>query len=467
MNLLKTTAFTLALRFAGLFIIISLVSLTSMYYFTMTEIARQTDSELTHEVGELEAQFYQEGEISLRDLIERRDIYGKHLHHFYAVESKDQTFSGGSKELLLKVNESVIRPNHISFFSSDTTIYDEYGDEILRIAATRLDNGSIVIVGQEQRTLVELRHNTFWAIFIAVVLTFLISIVGGYFVGKYALRVVNQIDRGLAQAINNDFNSLLQMPKEHNEFYALSEKLNLMLVRIHELISSIRHVSDNVAHELRSPLTRMRNRLEVTLLQSRDTEEYRTAMQQAIEDCTDLLQTFNSLLSIARAESGVRKDDWSVLDLATLLDEIAELYTVVAEDAGHELLWQRPDMNYPVTGNRQLLAQMFSNVLENAIKYTPAGETVEVKLEQQRNIFKVSICDSGEGIPEAHRKRVLERFQRLQNHEHISGSGLGLSLVKAVAGLHKAELRLEDNNPGLCVELLFPPASTDNPVSLS
>lgn len=456
MNLFKTTAFKLAVLFAVVFILIAVSALTSMYYYTVGEIAQQTERELLHEIGELEAQYYQEGRTSLVDLIKRRDVYGKHLHHFYALTHSDSSLDVGNLALFdlsdLRDNDT----NDVLFQTSDTTIYGQKVRDILRIATSRLEDGSIIIVGQDQQSLVELRESTFSAMLIVVSITTVLSLLSGFFMGQYVLRNISRINEGLSASFNNDFNLLLPVPKEHNEFFTLTEKLNHMLIRIRDLISSIRQVSDNIAHELRSPLTRMRSRLEVTLLQSRTSAEYQEAMEQAIEDCNDLLTTFNALLSIARAESGIDKEGWSTINLYEIADELYELYSVVAEDAGHQLQFTNSGNYFKVSGNRQLLAQALSNILENAIKYTPVPGNIHLDINAEDTMITISLCDNGPGIPVEDRQRVLERFQRLNRDTRSSGSGLGLHLVQAVAKLHHAELSFKENHPGLCVILKFP-----------
>ena len=233
-----------------------------------------------------------------------------------------------------------------------------------------------------------------------------------------------------------------------------------MLNRIEDLMKSMQQVTNNVAHDLRSPLTRLRNRLEVTLLEERDPESYRKEMQGAIGDADSLIHTFNAMLSIARLEAGIDGQQWTDTPIGELLGELAELYDAVAEDAGMEFTADIAD-NPIYYCNRHLIGQAVTNLLDNAIKYTAERGKVSIELKAQDDSFEIVVRDNGPGIPVADRERVFERFVRLENERNSPGNGLGLSLVQAVLRIHRASLKLEDNNPGLVVRLCFSTRESD------
>jgi len=214
-------------------------------------------------------------------------------------------------------------------------------------------------------------------------------------------------------------------------------------------------VRNTVPPNLRTPLNRLRSRLEVTLMKPQGDQEYREALEQAISDADGLISTFNALLLITRAESGVLRENFAPTDLSAIVRDMSELYEPVAEAKNIAF---RAISGPPVTchGDRSLISQALGNMIDNAIKYTPSGGAVSVWVQREAGTATLKVRDNGPGIPEADRARVLQRFVRLEASRHTPGSGLGLSLVAAVAQLHEGELQLDDAGPGLIASLRLP-----------
>ena len=228
-----------------------------------------------------------------------------------------------------------------------------------------------------------------------------------------------------------------------------------MIDEIENLMSGIRHVSDNIAHDLRTPLTRLRNRLEQLQISFEHNNPYQQQIEQAIGDADQLLSTFAALLRIARIEAGGHIANISTVNLTTLATDAAELYEALAEEKKLQFMVEASTV-IMVDGDRDLLFQALINLLDNAIKYTPAHGTVSVCLNRVGSKADITVSDTGMGIDAAERDKVGQRFYRLQHSRNTPGSGLGLSLVKAVAKLHHARLQLDDNGPGLKATLRLP-----------
>lgn len=275
---------------------------------------------------------------------------------------------------------------------------------------------------------------------------------------------VDEINRSSRDIMDGDLSQRLPIAGTGDELDQLGLNLNAMLDQIEALMTGMRQVTDNVAHDLRSPLNRLRNRLEVTLMQEASPEDYKQALEKTIAEADSLLGTFNALLMIARAEAGSLRDSMTWVDLSASLRDAAELYEPVAEEKDLVIHIDVPgDMK--IWGNRELLSQAVANLLDNAIKHglpQEAGDDRVITVSAGPDLARpgrgivLSVADHGPGIPAAERQHVLERFVRLEASRNTPGSGLGLSLVAAVARLHGGSIELDDNRPGLRVTLHLP-----------
>jgi signal transduction histidine kinase len=297
-----------------------------------------------------------------------------------------------------------------------------------------------------------------WSVAIVIIL----GIAGGVFVSKRVLNRVDAMTHTAQTIMAGDLSERLPIAGSGDELDRLASNLNAMLERIEALMRGLREVSDNVAHDLRTPLTRLRNRAEEALRTAKDEPGYRSALEATIEESDGLIRTFNALLMIARAESGEARENMSEFDAAEVAQDVSELYEPLADTKGLALRVEATPA--PVKGNRELVSQALANLVDNAIKYaepqghaangTPAEILVTAGSEGDR--IKLAVRDGGPGIPEPDRAHVIERFVRLEQSRTKPGSGLGLSLAAAVARLHGGELKLEDNAPGLKAVLDLP-----------
>jgi signal transduction histidine kinase len=289
-----------------------------------------------------------------------------------------------------------------------------------------------------------------WSAAIVVVL----GLAGGFFVARRVLRRVDAMTETTRTIMDGDLGERLAIVGSNDELDRLAVNLNAMLERIEALMRGLKEVSDNIAHDLKTPLTRLRNRSEEALRTAKSEGEYRAALESTIEESEGLIQTFNALLMIARAESGQARGNMNEFDAAEIATDVGELYEPVAEEKGLNLTVEAPS-SVPLYGSRELISQALANLVDNAIKYAVlvekpgnAPHVITVKAASEGDRVLLSVIDQGPGIPESMRERVIERFVRLDQSRTVPGSGLGLSLVAAVARLHGGELRFEDNAQG-------------------
>jgi signal transduction histidine kinase len=313
-----------------------------------------------------------------------------------------------------------------------------------------LPDGAFLLVAQDATRLTDMQHAIVRAFAWASGLTLLLAVAGGAILGSSFLRRIDTITRTSRAIMEGDLAARIPMRGTHDEIDQLIANLNAMLARIQQLMDGLRQVSSDIAHDLRTPLGRLRQHLEDARERASTTADYDAATDAAIAEADALLETFSALLRIAQVEAGAQKSAFADVDLSALSRNVGEAYQPFAEDSGHTLDIRIED-GVHLTGDRQLLAQLISNLVENALHHTPAGSTVALALRRAGSGFEIEVADNGPGIPEAERDKVFDRFYRLDRSRSTAGSGLGLALVKAIAGLHGLTIRLEDRKPGLGV----------------
>ncbi|MFP9136850.1 ATP-binding protein [Devosia sp. XGJD_8] len=329
------------------------------------------------------------------------------------------------------------------------------------VRSVELSNGMRLVVG---RDVVERRG--FSAIIVqsflfGVLGIILFSIIAGGVTARRVLKRIDTIRDTSTKIMSGNLSERVPVTRRNDEFDGLATNLNAMLDRIEQLLQGLKQVTDNVAHDLKTPLTRLRNQAESALRDGADDEARRQALETTIAESDRLIQTFNALLMIARAEAGAPSGALSDVDVSAVVADVAELYGPVAEDEGIEVETAIVE-GVHLHANRELIGQAMVNLLENAVKYAkPEGEgqgRITVGLRQHDGRVLIEVADNGPGIAEEDRKRVLERFVRLEKSRSEPGSGLGLSLVDAVTRLHGGTFRIEDNAPGVRAVIDLPGA---------
>jgi signal transduction histidine kinase len=287
------------------------------------------------------------------------------------------------------------------------------------------------------------------------------AIVAGLYLGRRFMTRVDAVTQTCERVIAGRFDERIPVLGRDDEWDRLARAINEMLDRISMLLENLRQVSSDVAHDLRTPLTRLRNRLEEARGRLGTAEDYSAVVSRAIDDTDQILSMFSALLRISQVEAGTRVQTFASVSLSALLERAYELYLPVAEDCRHPLSRSlRPDVY--IRGDEELLTQLFSNLIENAIRHTPPGTRITMSLQTIDEHASVSVTDDGPGVPPDDRDKVVRRFYRGSTSRSSAGHGLGLSLVAAIAQLHGAKLALGDAGPGLRVDITFPPATAAN-----
>jgi signal transduction histidine kinase len=341
-------------------------------------------------------------------------------------------------------------------YSEDKTVH------LAMVQVLRLPGGFRMLIGRDLGERDKFRAIIGRALAWAVALMIGLALVSWFFVSRRVLKRIDSVTATSRRIMAGDLTGRLEVTGTGDEFDRLADSLNAMLERIELLLHGLKDVSDNIAHDLKTPLTRLRNRVEAALNDEPSNEGYRTALETTIEESDRLIQTFNALLMIARIEAGSPDGALSEVEIGTVINDVVELYEPVADENGMTIRVGSVD-SLKLRVSRELLGQALANLIDNAIKYAaplPCAESrpiaVTVSAVREGAHLVIKVADNGIGIAAADRQRVLQRFVRLEQSRSQPGSGLGLSLAAAVARLHHGTIELADADPGLVVTLRLP-----------
>jgi signal transduction histidine kinase len=318
-------------------------------------------------------------------------------------------------------------------------------------------DGTFVLAGEDVRRLEAARRAILTAFAAGGGMSVILAILGGLVLSRGFLRRVETVNETARMIMAGQLEARAPVRENGDELDRLAANLNAMLNRIQALMENLKQVSSDIAHDLRTPLARLRQNLESARATAQTAEEFRASTDAAIGETEALLDTFSALLRIAQVESGSRKSGFTTVDLSELFEFVATTFAAVAEDHGQTLV-SEIEVGAMTSGDRELLLQLATNLVENAIRHTPKGTAIELRLRRRQGEIIAHVADNGPGIPAEERAKVLRRFYRLESSRTTPGSGLGLALVAAVAELHGARVHLLDHAPGLVVEVRFPKA---------
>jgi signal transduction histidine kinase len=467
-GLLRTQAFRIVLVYVLLFAFSVGALLIFTYWNTRRTLDEQTSQIIEAEMTGLNEQYQRLGVRGLYDSVMNRSLHAGQALYILA-DSSHRVLAGNLDSW----------PS--AFTGAGTFVEFDYERRLNGVPETRRARGRLfpvetpggsfyLLVAEDvhDRDLLQRMFTTTLPWTVALILGF--GLLGGALMSRNMLRRLDSINRTSGEIVAGDLSRRVPVSGAHDEFDVLAANLNRMLDRIERLMKGMREVTDSVAHDLRTPLNRLRQRLEQQQARLQSVGSDTFEIERAIGDADQLIGTFNALLLIAETDAGTARNALSPLDLASVTADVCELYEPLAEEKNIRLTLIRPvglhagDMM--IEGNRGLISQALANLIDNAIKYTPPGGHVTVRPAVSFQGVEISVADSGPGIAADERSRVVERFVRLEASRNSPGTGLGLALVQAVAHFHNAELILEDNAPGLRAILRFPrPAARLSPVS--
>jgi signal transduction histidine kinase len=448
LKLFRTTAFKLAVSLLAVFTLTAVLSLGYVVWQAGRLIAAQTVQTVDAEAASLQAIYRDRGVAGLADEIQARARQPGSLLYLLTAPN-GQPLAG---------NVGALPAGALDRGGSDEIPYarlgeGDRGNARAHVRVDILGGGFRMLVGRDLGERARLVQVLARAILGGLALVVLLGLAGALLVASRVLRRLDGMTASSRVIMAGDLAGRLPVTGSGDEFDRLALATNAMLERIVALMTELRQVTDNVAHDLKTPLTRLRNLAEEALRNGAGDAERRVALERIIDESDGLIGTFNAMLLIARAESGAARQTMAPLDPAEVAEGVAELYEPVAEEAGVALsVVAAPGL--VVQGNRELLGQAVANLVDNALKH--GGGAVEIGLARQGDLARLTVGDHGPGIPAEERARALERFVRLEQSRSTPGSGLGLSLAQAVARLHGGTLTLEDNAPGLRAVLELP-----------
>ncbi len=448
-SLFRVTAVRLSIIYTIIFGLLAVGIVAYMTGATVNVLRNQFEESINQEIVGLSRVYRQRGLAYLIATLERRAKRpGANL---YVVTNPTGDIIAGN---VPRLQRGVMKRNG---WTGRPFRYYRYGDDrqednraIARIV--EVPGGIRILVGRDIGEHEEFREVVSRAFKLAIGTMLALGILTWFFVGRRALRRIDDVSKASVRIMGGDRSERLPVSGTGDEFDRLSENLNHMLDRINRLDEGLKQMSDNIAHDLKTPITRLRNKADNALTLAGGSGDQHMALEEIISDCDQIVKTFDALLMISRVESGSTVAGMEQINLFELVSDVHELYEAAAEEEGAELLLNAKDTGVKIKGNRELLSQAVSNLIDNALKYAvPSAEKAQITLSiaHRDKGMAIVVADNGPGISPGDRDRVTERFVRLDKSRNQHGNGLGLSLVKAIAKLHGATLLIEDNEPGL------------------
>ncbi len=446
-RLVKSTGFRFALLHTLVFILsVSVIAWVAEVTVT-SALERQARDRVETEAGSLMAEYQRHGLTGLRSTIEERSSAAKRRLQYAIVDAQGQVIAG-DRYLAEFATLSTTAAQMVPRYNGENAT-----DNIL-VASRSLERGLRLVIADNLESVEDVEDVVLNGFLVALALALVLGLGAGALFTRSLLRRVDSVTRTAEAIIGGDLSQRIALTGSGDDFDRLAATLNTMLDKIHDLLENLRQVSNDIAHDLRTPLARLRQQLEDARNRASASVDYEGAIDRAIVEADALLDTFSALLRIAQIEAGVRRSSFRNVDLSDVMRKVAEAYGPALEDSGRLLETDIPE-KVTITGDRELLIQLFANLVENTLRHTPSHTRVVMRLRRTGAYALAEISDNGPGIPREEQSRVFRRFYRLERSRTTPGNGLGLSLVAAIVELHDATIEVTDNTPGVKITIGF------------
>lgn len=447
---LRSTAFRLAAASTSLFVASYVVVFAITFWVASNALESQRRGAIEQELATMEIRFTHGGLSELEQAIREENAAVSGFPIFVLLQTATGSIFGNIPPLKVKMGWSDYPDADIS-----TSPLEDHDERILTGFAKKLGDGSILLVGFDRFNIIETQEAIVSAVGWSAFAMLFFAIGGGVFIGRRAFYRIDVFNEQLHAVGEGQLSNRLSVNGNGDELDELARGVNDTLERVERLMDSLQQVSSDIAHDLRTPLARLRQRLEEASLDSISREDFALVLDDARERVDDILSTFTALLGIAQIESGTLRKKFAVFDLSELCQSVVDAYRAAFENEGRHIN-VAIESGVKIYGDRNLITQVLANLLENVLRHTSTGTSMSLRLFTEGQTAILKITDNGPGIPEAEKEKIFQRFYRLERSRTSPGNGLGLSLVKAVVDLHSADIRLDALSSGLETTIQFP-----------
>ncbi len=456
-KVVHNSTFRMVFLYFVLFILSSFILLSFIYWSTVSYNYEQLDHHIEYDMERLQTIYNVNGLERLKESIET-SLKQKNYDSIYLLyNKKTKTILAGNLTRIPTLDKTGWHIILLNGLTNDP----QHKTHSARLLLMPLPGNLMLINGLDIESAHRQEHMIFNSLIAGVAITLLLGAIGGFIISISTIKKINLINETINQISEGNLDLRIPQRGTDDDYDLLARNINEMLDQTHKLMQGIQNISNNIAHDLRTPLTRLRSRLET--IQQNCSAETSAGISQALLETDNLLTTFNAMLRINKLKSGAQKGLFTQVNIVQLLNDVIGFYAPLAEEKSIQVMTTgtpEPSEINPIYADKDMIFQVFTNLLDNAIKYTPEYGKISIQYQynskQQIPAVEISIADSGKGIPEAERKKVLEPFYRLEKHRDKQGNGLGLSLVAAIIRLHKGKIEFKDNRPGLIVCITLP-----------